>query len=37
MDVACYVKTKILNYKDESLTCYFPGLVIRKNIALKRM
>ncbi|CAD8201944.1 unnamed protein product [Paramecium pentaurelia] len=37
LDITCYVKTKLLPYKDYSLTCYFPGIVIRKNIALKRM
>lgn len=37
MDITCYVKTKILPFRDHSLTGYFKGVVIRKNIALKKM
>lgn len=37
MDITFYVKTKILPFRDHSLTGYFKGVVIRKNIALKKM
>lgn len=37
MDINYFVKTKIINYHDNTLTGYFKGVIFRKNVALKQM
>ncbi|CAD8158468.1 unnamed protein product [Paramecium pentaurelia] len=37
MDINHFMKIKIINHHDEQLTSFFPGVIFRKNVALKQM
>ncbi|CAD8163062.1 unnamed protein product [Paramecium pentaurelia] len=37
MDINHFMKIKIIDYHDEQLTSFFPGVIFRKNVALKQM
>ncbi|CAD8079942.1 unnamed protein product [Paramecium sonneborni] len=37
MDINHFMKIKIIDHNDEQLTSFFPGVIFRKNVALKQM
>ncbi|CAD8090951.1 unnamed protein product [Paramecium sonneborni] len=37
MDINHFMKIKIIDHSDEQLTSFFPGVIFRKNVALKQM